>query len=167
MRFLGTPEQLLELVAEHWDSRGPGAGRADLSQVVVVPIASPRVAELFTCGWIRLADAQDIRGQVERRQPHEDPYVALTATGPTLPVKFARVVLYAAATLLDDGGERSGDFDWEIVALMAGPWENEPMVPLTMARNFLRQPGGTFAPYTAEQLAESIYFWSGFVARRP
>lgn len=166
VRFCGRPEQLLDLVREYWWAREPGAGRGDLSEVVVVPIHSPRVSELFTCPWIPIEQARDIHGVVERRQGHEDPYVALTGVGPTLPVKFARVVLYSSATLLRDDGERSTDCDWEIVALMAGPWKDEPMMPLTMARNFLRLPGGTFAPYTAEQFAQSIAFWRGFVQQR-
>ena len=33
--------------------------------------------------------------------------------------RFARVVLYSAATLERNGGTRSGDFDWEVVALLA------------------------------------------------
>jgi hypothetical protein len=41
------------------------------------------------------------------------------------------------------------------------------MMPLTMARNLLSKPGGTKATYSAEQLAESIYHWAGFVQARP
>ena len=39
------------------------------------------------------------------------------------------------------------------------------MDPVTMARNFLEKPGGTFAPYTAQQFAEAIWFWSIRAAR--
>jgi hypothetical protein len=138
-----------------------------LDLVVVVPILEPDIAGLFSGGWIPVEAATDLRTEVTRRQPHEDPYLVTTGLGVPLPVSFAKVVLYSAATLLENDGERSGDFDWEIVALVAGPWENEPMMPLTMARNFLQKPGGTYAPYSAAQLAESIYFWSQFVAARP
>ena len=47
------------------------------------------------------------------------------------------------------------------LCLLAGAAETEPMDPLTMARNMLEKPGGTFVPYTAEEFALSIYFWSG------
>jgi hypothetical protein len=34
------------------------------------------------------------------------------------------------------------------------------MNPLTMARNFLEKPGGTFCEYTAREFAEAVYYWS-------
>jgi hypothetical protein len=164
--WLGKPEALLELVAGFWDQRRPGVGRADLAQVVEVPI-SPRSLAQFTSRWIPIAQATEFQTVVVRRQPHEDPYLLITAKGPVLPCRHASVVLYSSATLLENGGVRSGDFDWEIVAVTAGPWEKEPMMPLTMARNLLSKPGGTKATYSAEQLAESIYHWAGFVQARP
>ena len=70
------------------------------------------------------------------------------------------MVLYSAETLTENDGTRSGDFDWEVVCLLAGAAQTEPMDPLTMARNMLEKPGGTYAPYTAQEFAEAIYFWS-------
>ena len=165
-QFCGTPEELLDLVHLYWGNRTPGTGRADLEQVVIVPISNQRDIARFASRWIRIADASNITATVVRRQPHEDPYLQIVGDGPCLPTKRAAVVLYSADTLLQDGGERSGDFDWEVVAILAGPWEVEPMQPLTMARNFGRKPGGTFAPYTAEQFSEAVYFWSQFIQRR-
>ena len=69
-------------------------------------------------------------------------------------------MLYSAAALTENEGKRSGDFDWEIVAIIASPVETEPMNPLTMARNFLEKPGGTFCEYTAREFAEAVYYWS-------
>ena len=69
---------------------------------------------------------------------------------------------------MENGGVKSGDFDWEIVAILAGPLEKDPMMPLILARNFQPNPGGTKATYTFEQLAESIFYhWAGFVQGRP
>ena len=75
-------------------------------------------------------------------------------------MKFASVVLYTADTLLENGGKRSTDAEWEVVALIAGPVEVEPMDPLTMARNMLEKPGGTFCEYSAQEFAESIWYWA-------
>ena len=54
----------------------------------------------------------------------------VTAEGPREEVRFASVVLYSADTLLENGGTRSGDFDWEVVCLIAGPADDEPMDPV-------------------------------------
>jgi hypothetical protein len=101
-----------------------------------------------------------------RRQPHESPYIKLEADGPTVPCKFAKVVLYSANELLKNDGERSSDADWEIVCIIASDVENEPMHPLAMARNQLEMPGGTPRSYTAEEYAQAIWYWSQFVSKR-
>jgi hypothetical protein len=154
--FEGTPEELLDLVREHWDRRRPGAGREGLDEVVVVPVP----AERFVSGTVLVGDDTPLLAALECRQPHEEPFIRVTAGGPREPALFAAVVLYSAATLRENGGTRSGEFDWEVVSLQAGPVPDEPMHPITMARNFLQKPGGTFAPYTARQFAEAIWYWS-------
>jgi hypothetical protein len=162
-KFIGPVNDLIPLIHKHWKKRVPGVGRPDMSQVVVVPIEEKSVGRLFQAPWSKVEDAHHLRAKVVQRQEGEDHYVEVHGKGKRLKAKFAKVVLYSATTLLENDGERSTDCDWEIVAIMAGPWDNEPMSPLTMARNFLQKPGGTFAPYTAHQFAESIYFWSQFV----
>lgn len=160
--YNGKNDALIKLVKKHWKKRLPGTGRKDLSQVVVVPIEEKDLS-MFGCPWANINDVSHLRAKVTRRRDHEDPYIEVHAKkGTRLPVKFAKVVLYSKDTLLENDGSYSGDYDWEIVALMCGPWDNEPMSPLTMARNYLQKAGGTFAPYTAQQFAESIYFWSQF-----
>lgn len=154
--FLGTEDELVALVVAQWDAREPGAGRPDLEQVVVVPVA----ADKFVCGTVALTDDMVVHAEVVRRQPHEDPHVRVTAEGEPEPAKFAKVVLYSAATLLENDGNRSCDSDWEIVSIIASPIDNEPMGPLTMARNMLGKPGGTPVQYSAEAFAKSIYYWS-------
>lgn len=164
-RFIGKPEDLLHLVRKHWGGRVPGHGRSNRKEVVVVPILEKNLSN-FQCTWADIEDIANIRGKITRRQPHEDAFVEVSGSGKPLPVTNAKVVLYSAATLLADDGTRTGDYDWEIVAVLCGPWNDEPMTPLTMARNFLRKPGGTFANYTARQFAESIYFWSKYLRAR-
>lgn len=166
-KFKGKPKKLIDLVEKHWVAREPGQGRKDLTQVVVVPIYETKIHDLFGSSWAHINDAKRIVGKRVKRQPHEDAFIDVRGTGKPLKVQFVKVVLYSRATLLENDGEVSGNFDWEIVAVLTGPWENEPMTPLTMARNFLKKTGGTFAPYTAKQFAESIYFWSQFIRVNP
>jgi len=97
----------------------------------------------------------------DRRAAGEAGFVRVTAEGAREPALHAAVVFYAAATLLENGGRRSGDADWEVVCLLAGPTADEPMDPLTMARNMLQKPGGTYCAYSAEEFARAIWYWSG------
>jgi hypothetical protein len=161
--FAGSAEELLALVRDHWPERQPGTGRPDRSQVVVVPVPPDR----FVCSTVRIAPDTPLFAQFERRQPDEDGFVRVTAVGPREPARYAAVVLYSAAVLVENGGSRSGDFDWEVVCLLASPHPDEPMHPLTMARNFLAKPGGTPCTYTAQQFAEAVYYWSQRAARHP
>ncbi len=154
--FDGDPAELLDLIRDRWDLRTPGSGRDGLDEVVIVPLPPER----FVCGTIRVGPETALHAEFHRRQPHEDGYVRITAEGPREPARHAGVVLYSAETLLENGGERSGDCDWEIVCLLASPDPDEPMDPLTMARNMLAKPGGTPCEYTARQFAEAVWYWS-------
>jgi hypothetical protein len=161
--FKGTQAELVELAKFYWETRLPGVGREDLSKVVTIPLRAKSICEKFTCPWVSLHSAQNLQAEVFRRQSDEDPFLRTTAHGKRLPVTLVEIVLYSADTLLENGGRRSSDADWEIVAVNIGPWEKAPMTPLTMARNYLQKDGGTFADYSTKELAQSIYFWSGFV----
>ncbi|MBN2170691.1 MAG: DUF3228 family protein [Candidatus Krumholzibacteriota bacterium] len=154
--FAGTEAELVALVRAQWDARRPGAGRADLAKVVVVDLPPER----FVGATVRVDETTPLRARFTRRQPEEDGFVEVRARGPREPARYAMVVLYSAAALLENDGRRSGDCDWEIVSIQAGPLRDEPMRPLTMARNFLGKPGGTPCRYTAEQFAEAVWYWS-------
>ncbi len=161
--FEGTREELLDRVRTGWPRRRPGQGRTNLEEVVIVPVDPAG----FVAGTVLVDQGTPLRAELVRRRPGEDPYVRVLAAGPREPVRHAAVVLYGAATLAQDGGRRSSDADWEVVALVAGPTEREPMDPLTMARNLLRKPGGTFCAYTAEQFAEAVWYWARRAAALP
>ncbi|HJL40083.1 MAG TPA: DUF3228 family protein [Myxococcales bacterium LLY-WYZ-16_1] len=159
--FEGTPEELLDLVRTHWASRTPGYGRDGLDQVVVVGVPPDR----FVSTTVRVGDDTPLVAEFAPREPEEDPVIQVFAEGPPEPARFAQVVLYSAATLLENGGRRSTGADWEVVALRVVADPDEPMHPVTMARNFLGKVGGTPAPYTAEQFAEAIWYWSSRAKR--
>jgi len=154
--YEGTAEELLELVRAGWAYRRPGAGRVGLEKVVIVPVDP--------AGFVSSTGAVDettvLHAVYDRRQAHEEGFVRVTAEGPREEVLHASVVMYSADTLLENDGTRSGDFDWEVVCLIAGPVVVEPMDPLTMARNMLEKPGGTYCKYSAAEFAESIWYWA-------
>lgn len=178
--------RIAELALENWENRIPGAGETDLTRKVVVPLkegteyfANNTIVnrfDLFFCNTVKISDLTPIRSEVARRAPEEDPFVAsyldpvfLAAVKTIDPYKldkiveranFVNVVCYSAEALLENGGTRTTDCDWEIVALICSPVEKEPMHFLTMARNMLEKTGGTKSTYTAEEFAESVYYWS-------
>lgn len=161
--FEGSESELLDLVRAGWAQRRPGAGRKDLSQVVVVPVP----CEGFVGSTVLVDETTALQAGFERRQPAEDGYVKVSAAGPAEPVRFAGVVLYSGETLLENGGSRSCDADWEVVSLLAEPAADTPLHPLTMARNYLEKPGGTHCEYSAREFAEAIYYWSCRAALQP
>ncbi len=154
--FEGSEHELLDLLRAHWDERRPGAGRDGLDQVVIVPVPP----EGFVSSTVRVDEDTELVARYERRRPNEEPFIRVTARGERDPVHHAAVVLYSAAALLENDGARSGDFDWEVICLLAGPVADEPMHPVTMARNLLKKPGGTPCEYTARQFAEAVWYWS-------
>lgn len=158
--FEGSHEELLEMARQNWPKRRPGAGRSDLTQVVIVPV-EPRQ---FTCTTVAVDETTVLHAVFDRRQRAEDGFVRVTAEGAREQVQHAAVVFYSAATLEENDGQRSGDYDWEVVCLLAGPHPDEPMDPITMARNMLEKPGGTYSAYSAEDFAQSIWYWSSRAA---
>lgn len=153
--FTGSKEELLGLLQENWDRRQPGTGRDNLNEVVAVPVP----ADKFMTTVITVTDDTELAAGLNRRRSHEEPYIRVSAKGEAEPAKFAKVILYSAPTLASNN-ERTIDTDWEVVSLIASPVENEPMDPVTMMRNMRNKPGGTPVNYTADQLLDSIDFWS-------
>jgi hypothetical protein len=158
--FAGSDGELLRRMQAGWPRRRPGQGRADLSQVVIVPVDP----EGFVGATVRVDEDTPLHAHFDRRQAGEEGFIRVTAEGEREPVRHAAVVLYSARTLQENGGRRSTDCDWEIVCLLAGPAEVEPMDPLTMARNYLEKAGGTYADYSAREFAEAIWYWAARAA---
>ena len=156
--FQGSHSELLQLVQQNWEQRVPGAGRSNLNEVVIVPMPSAR----FMTTTVAVDDQTSLQATNFRRREHEDPYVRVTAEGEARPANFAQVVLYSKETL-GKNDERSRRADWEVVSIIASPVANEPMDPVTMMRNMRGKTGGSQVNYTAEQLLDSIDFWSRHV----
>ena len=155
--FKGSDEELFDLIRRNWDKRAIGDGAVSIDDVCIVPVP----ADDFVCTTVKITDDTKLTARVTRRQPHEHPFVKVEAVDAvTEPCNYAKVVLYSSNELLKNGGERSCEADWEIVCVIASPVENELMHPLAMARNMLEKSGGTPRQYTAQELCESIWYWS-------
>jgi len=158
---LSPQDMVIERVKQNWDKAYPGQGETGLDRKIVVPVDPAG----FFLSTTALREDLPVRAEVVRRQPGEDPYVELYVDADEAkalgidyePALFANIVLYSAEALLENGGERTTDCDWEIVCVLASNVEKESMPPLTMARNFLEKPGGTKSFYTAQEFAEAIY----------
>jgi hypothetical protein len=157
-------EEVLKLVQENWDQRRPGAGETDLNRKVLVPVP---VEHMFCSPRAEIVMGLPVRARVVQRQAGEDPYIETYITPEDAekfgvkqtPAKKCDIVCYSADALLENGGERSSEADWEIVTILAYPDDfEEPVPPLTLARNYLNKPGGTYGEYSAKEFAESIYY---------
>jgi hypothetical protein len=161
-----SPKELERLVIENWDRRIPGAGETTIERKVLVPVQP----EGFYCPpRAQLQPGMQIKAEIQRRQEGEDPYIETFVEEAEArrvgafverPATTVNVVCYSAEALEENGGKRTTTDPWEIVTILASDGDQEPMAPLTLARNYLQKAGGTFTDYTAQQFAESIWFHS-------
>lgn len=170
--------QLIQVVKDNWHTRKPGAGETDKSRKVLVELQEifygnfrQDAKPFFFCGGrAKLVEGLPVQAKVEARCAGERPSlvhfvwykdaVAHKAFYRPLPAKIEAVV-YSHEALSEGDDKPDTDCDWEIVTLLCSPSaETEPMPPLTMARNQLREKGGTYGEYTALQYAESIWYHS-------
>ncbi len=174
-------KDLIQMTADFWKNRTPGLGETGLSRKVLVPLGETwsyqtdegictihPVDHFVVSPRIPLQIGLPVCSKVMQRQVGEAPFVKNYVRRedaikfgwiPSKP-KFVNIVCYHKDALLENGGERSGDFDWEIVCILASLVSDEPMQPLAMARNYLSKAGGTFTDYSALEFAESIWYWS-------
>lgn len=160
-------EDVLHLVKINWQYRTPGHGETGLDRKVVVPIKDSMSGCLFFLPTVRLRMGLPVQADVVTRQEGEDPYIETyvdIADAKRLGIEpevaeTASIVCYSAEALLENGGTRTTEDEWEIVCVLASNDVDEPpMTPLTMARNFLEKTGGTKSVYTAEEFAKAIYY---------
>lgn len=160
-------ETVIRVVRENWHLRKPGQGETTTDRKVVVPVPS----QGFYCPpRSNIKMGLPVQAEVVQRQKFEDPYVEKFVwyddakehdTLVLQPAKTCGVVCYSADALCENDGKRTTDCDWEIVCLLASPYDtDEPMSPLTMARNHLEKPGGTKGEYKALDYARSIWHHS-------
>lgn len=170
-----SPEEVVSLIQQNWDRRTPGAGESGIDRKVLVPVPAaiePLYKPMFFCPpRVRLVTGMPIKAQVAPRRGQEgkeDPSIELWIDSADaeqygldeIPATNVNIVCYSADALLEGGGERTTDCEWEIVTILADSGADEPMHPLTMARNLLGMPGGTVPEkgYTAEEFAQAVWF---------
>lgn len=151
--FEGSWEELEQLTEASFDKRVPGYRDG----VVLVPVPP----EGFKAGTMKLEVGTPLAATFEARREGEEASITVVATNcPKTDARRVDIVLYRHDVLEEDK-EASCDSEWEIVSVNARVTkEDEPMDPMTMARNFLHMEGGTKATFTAEEFAKSIVFWS-------
>jgi hypothetical protein len=154
------PEHVALLASANWSARQPGKGESNCNRKVVVPVPE---WQFYCPPTVPLTKGLKVQGEATCRQEGEDPrleiFVDITQIDfEPIPAKKVEIVCYSADALLEEDGKRDTDCAWEIVSVnCSGTEEPEQMDPLTMARNYLRKPGGTFSNYTALEFAEAIY----------
>lgn len=152
--FGGTWEQLVKIAEEYFGTHKPSFRDG------VVEVSVP--ADGFFTSIVDLNEASVLKAEWRPRQPGEMGQIHTNVMNATKsPAKVVKLILYSAAALSENNGERSTECDWEIVSINASPMAegNEPMTPMAMARNFLELPGGTKTQYTAEEFARAVVYW--------
>jgi hypothetical protein len=132
-------------------------GYKDGVKLVKVP------SEGFYSAVANVSDVVDWEEVFEARQEGEVPVrtrVGIVEKKPN--AAHVDIVLYRCDVLAEDVDYvKEGDHEWEIISINARLTDKpHPIPPITMARNFLTMKGGTKAEYSAEEFAESIWFWN-------
>jgi hypothetical protein len=159
--FDGSWDELVQLVNKHWDIRQASPHN---SGVMLVPVPEAYVGRFYT-SIVEVTDTTPLQAEFAPRVTGEAPFIQISAPGfSKAPARRAEIILYSHETLAKDGDApttREADFYIVSINAYADP-AVEPMHPMTMARNFLGLKGGTRpeTPYTAEEFARSIVYWS-------
>ena len=152
--FDGTWDELKELVNTYAEDYTPGY--KDGVRKVKVPAGG------FFTGVIKVDETTELVATFEARREGERPYVVVRGKGDKTPARLAEIIIYRHDVLAENN-EQSTEAEWEVVSInasLAFLTVDEPIPPMTMARNMLGLTGGSSATYTAEQFAESIVYWS-------
>lgn len=162
--FQGSWEELVHLVEAQWPLRQPSPHN---SGVLLVPVPETALHRFFS-SVVSVTTAHSLQAHFAPRIPGEEPFIQVEATGSQkAPARRAEIILYSHETLAQDGdAPPTREADYYIISINAyASGQPEPMSPMTMARNFLGLKGGTKpqVPYTAQEFAESIVYWSQHV----
>lgn len=164
---------IMSLVQSNWGQRTPGTGEKGLDRKVLVPIPEQDLnifgkPAFFCPPRVKLVAGMPLHAVAMTRQEGEEPHIEVFVTPEDAqryeyietPAKSAFFVCYSAEALLENGGKRSSQCEWEIITLLCSEDDGlEMMTPLTMARNQLEKAGGTKpeTPYTSEQWARAVW----------
>lgn len=152
--FDGTWEELVELIKDNFNNYRQGYRDG----VILISVPSKN----FYTSICKIEKDSILETKFEARRDGEEPIKrTVIKNGKKTPARYVDIVLYRHDVLLENN-ENSTDADWEIISINASIVENEPMHPMTMARNMLNKEGGTKAEYTGQQFAEALWFWKDY-----
>jgi hypothetical protein len=154
--YEGTWAELEDMVSFHMTYNPSNIVPGYRDGVVLVPLP----ASYFRSAIVDLNENCKLRANYSPRRPGEDPFIRVSTKAEKQVATHASVVVYRW-DVLEENNERETNAEWEIVCIKARTSEEEdPMEPMTMARNFLHMKGGTQGTFTAEQFAKSIVYWN-------
>lgn len=149
-------EELVQLTKENFNNHTEGYRNG--VKLVHVP------ANGFYCAVGKVSDVKEWEEVIESRQEGEEPVRTRYGIVDKKPeAKYVDIVLYRDFVLDEDEDYdiTKSEGQWEIISINARTEEEPyPIPPMTMARNFLVEKGGTKGEYTAEEFAKSIWFWN-------
>lgn len=166
--FDGSWEELVSLVENQWGTRQMSLNNAG---VLLIPIPQAHLHRFFA-STVPVTPESSLKATFTPRVSGEAPFIQVTAQNASkVPAQHVEIILYGHDTLAQDGDAPSTrEAEYYIVSINAYPSsEPSPMHPMTMTRNFLGIKGGTRpqVPYTAEEFARSILYWSQHVHVSP
>lgn len=159
--FAGDWDALVQLVESQWVHRQPSPHN---SGVLLVPVPEDECHRFFG-SVVPVTESTALTAHFAPRMTGEAGFIQVeVAGGKKVPARRAEIILYSHETLDRDGdAPATREADYYIISINAyASAQTEPMSPMTMARNFLGLKGGTRpeTPYTAQEFAESILYWS-------
>jgi hypothetical protein len=166
--FDGAWEELITLVEAQWEHRKISPNNAGVLLIPMPEVLLPR----FFSSTVEVTENTPLQASFAPRVQGEAPFIQVTSPGGAKSLaKHVEIILYSHDTLAADGdAPPTREADYYIVSINAYPTESpSPMSPMTLARNFLGLKGGTMpqVPYTAEEFARSIIYWSRHVHTEP
>jgi hypothetical protein len=159
--FAGSWEELAALVHHHWPQRRSSPHNPG---VALVPMPVKWLDRFYT-SLVKITPETPLKATFAPRAEGEAAFVQIAAPGYSKqPAKRVELVVYSHETLAQDGdAPEPRQADHYLVSINAYASEaDEPMHPMTLARNFLGLKGGTqpLVPYSAEEFAQAIVYWS-------
>jgi len=127
--------------------------------VILVDVYKAPPSKQFYSAIVKLDDKTKLAAHYAPRREGEASFIHVSTKAKKQLANSASVVLYRH-DILAENNEQQTNAEWEIVAVKAYVNEEDPMDPMTMARNFLHLEGGTQGDFTAEQFAKSIVYWN-------
>lgn len=159
--FEGDWDELVALTEDCWGKRVVSLHNP---QVHLVPMPDEHCSRFMT-SVVAVDETMNLSAHFAPRVEGEDPFIQITASGQQKShAQKVDIIVYSHEVLAQDNDAPVPQTaDHYIVNINAYPSKvNEPMRPITMARNLLNLTGGTKpeVPYTAEEFAEAVIYWS-------